>query len=81
VFFVTAGVDAGPIIVQAAVPVMAGDDEARLAARILQQEHRIFPYAIRLFQEGRLEIEGRKVTIKGETSGPNPGPLLNPTRN
>ena len=78
VFFVTPGVDTGPIIVQAAVPVIPGDDEDRLAARILQQEHRIFPYAIRLFQEGRLEIEGRKVNIKGDSSGPHPGPLLNP---
>jgi phosphoribosylglycinamide formyltransferase 1 len=79
VFFVTPGVDTGPIIVQAAVPVLPGDDEDRLAARIHQQEHRIFPYAIRLFQEGRLEIEGRKVTIKGDSSGPHPGPLLNPS--
>jgi phosphoribosylglycinamide formyltransferase 1 len=69
VFFVAPGVDTGPIIAQAAVPVIAGDDEARLAARILQQEHRIFPYAIRLFQEGRLEIEGRKVIIKGDGRG------------
>lgn len=79
VFFVTPGVDTGPIIVQAAVPVLPGDDEQRLAARILQQEHRIFPYAIRLFQEGRLEIEGRKVIIKGDSSAPHSGPLLNPS--
>ena len=79
VFFVSAGVDTGPIIVQAAVPVLAGDDEQRLAARILQQEHRIFPFAIRLFQEGRLAIEGRRVIIKGDSSGPRSGPLLNPS--
>jgi len=79
VFFVTPGVDTGPRIVNVAVPVIPGDDEARLAARILQQEHRIFPYAIQLFQEGRLEIEGRKVIIKGDSSGPHPGPLLNPS--
>jgi phosphoribosylglycinamide formyltransferase-1 len=79
VFFVTPGVDSGPIIVQAAVPVLPADDEQRLAARILQQEHRIFPYAIRLFQEGRLEIEGRKVIIKGDSNGPHSGPLLNPS--
>src|SRR5579863_9954066 len=77
VFFVTPGIDTGPIIVQAAVPVLPGDDEQRLAARILQQEHRIFPYAIRLFQEGRLEIDGRNVIIKGD-SGTHAGPLLNP---
>ena len=79
VFFVTAGVDTGPIIVQAAVPLLPGDDEDRLAARILQQEHRIFPYAIRLFQEGRLEIEGRRVNIKGDSGGARSGPLLNPS--
>ncbi len=78
VFFVTPGVDVGPVIVQAAVPVLAGDDEQRLAARILQQEHRIFPHAISLFQQGRLEIEGRRVIIKGDSSTPNSSPLVNP---
>jgi phosphoribosylglycinamide formyltransferase-1 len=79
VFFVTPGVDVGPVIVQAAVPVLAGDDEQRLAARILQQEHRIFPHAISLFQQGRLEIEGRRVIIKGDSSTPNSSPLVNPS--
>ena len=78
VFFVTPGVDVGPVIVQAAVPVLTGDDEQRLAARILQQEHRIFPHAISLFQQGRLEIEGRRVIIKGDSSTPNSSPLVNP---
>ena len=78
VFFVTAGVDAGPVIVQAAVPVLPGDDEQRLAARILLQEHRIFPHAIALFQQGRLEIQGRRVIIKGDSSTPNASPLVNP---
>src|ERR1700720_173398 len=78
VFFVTPGVDTGPIIAQAAVPVMPGDDEQRLAARILQQEHRIFPHAISLFQQGRLEIQGRQVIIKGDSSTPNSPPLINP---
>jgi len=78
VFFVTPGVDVGPVIVQAAVPVMAGDDEHSLAARILDQEHRIFPHAIALFQQGRLEIQGRQVIIKGESSPPNSLPLVNP---
>jgi phosphoribosylglycinamide formyltransferase 1 len=78
VFFVTPGVDAGPVIVQAAVPVLPGDDEQRLAARILQQEHRIFPHAIALFQQGRLEIEGRRVIIKGDAAKPTPSPLINP---
>lgn len=56
VHFVTPEVDVGPIIVQAAVPVLADDDEARLAARVLAQEHRIFPLAIRWFAEGRLRL-------------------------
>ena len=78
VFFVTPGVDVGPVIVQAAVPVLIGDDEDRLAARIHQQEHRIFPHAISLFQQGRLEIEGCRVIIKGDSSTPNSSPLVNP---
>jgi phosphoribosylglycinamide formyltransferase-1 len=78
VFFVTPGVDVGPVIVQAAVPVLPGDDEQRLAARILQQEHRIFPHAISLFQQGRLEIHGRQVIIKGDSSTPNSSPLVSP---
>ena len=63
VFFVAEGVDDGPIIVQAAVPVMPNDDEQSLAARIRAAEHRIYPYAIRLFQEGRLRVQGRKVLV------------------
>jgi phosphoribosylglycinamide formyltransferase-1 len=78
VFFVTPGVDVGPVIVQAAVPVLPGDDEARLAARILQQEHRIFPHAISLFQQGCLEIQGRRVIVKGDSSTSNSPPLVNP---
>ncbi len=78
VFFVTPGVDVGPVIVQAAVPVLHGDDEPRLAARILLQEHRIFPQAIALFQQGRLAIQGRRVIIKGDPAKPNSSPLVNP---
>ena len=78
VFFVTPGVDVGPVIVQAAVSVLPNDDEQSLAARILQQEHRIFPLAIALFQQGRLEIEGRRVVIKGESGKPGPPPMVNP---
>jgi phosphoribosylglycinamide formyltransferase 1 len=65
VFFVAEGVDDGPIITQAVVPVMQNDDEQSLAARIRVAEHRIFPYAIRLFQEGRLQVHGRKVLVDG----------------
>src|SRR5260370_42281645 len=57
VHFVTPQVDHGPIIVQAAVPVRAGDTEATLAARVLRQEHRVYPLAIRWFVEGRLAVE------------------------
>ncbi|MGH7934540.1 MAG: phosphoribosylglycinamide formyltransferase, partial [Candidatus Binataceae bacterium] len=64
VFLVDEGVDDGPVIVQAVVPVHPDDDEERLSARIHAEEHRIFPYAIRLYQEGRLEVRGRRVHIK-----------------
>lgn len=78
VFFVTPGVDVGPVIIQAAVPVLPGDDEDRLAARILQQEHRIFPQAIVLFQQGRLEIQGRRVIVRSDGAAPNSAPIVNP---
>lgn len=55
--------DRGPIIIQAAVPVFGGDDGASLAARILEQEHKIYPQAIQWFAEGRLQVEGRKVRL------------------
>ena len=61
VHFVTALVDHGPIIVQAAVPVLDGDDEASLAARVLIQEHRVYPLAVRWFVEGRVRLRGERV--------------------
>jgi phosphoribosylglycinamide formyltransferase 1 len=64
VHFVTEGVDAGPIIRQAAVPVLETDTEETLSARILVEEHRIYPEAIQLFAQGRLTIEGRMVRIR-----------------
>lgn len=64
VHFVDEGVDSGPIILQAVVPVYQDDSEETLAERILKEEHRIYPEAVRLFFEGRLEIRGRKVFIK-----------------
>jgi phosphoribosylglycinamide formyltransferase-1 len=64
VHFVDEGVDTGPIVLQAAVPVRGDDTEEALAARILAEEHRIYPEAIRLFAEGRLLVEGRRVQIK-----------------
>jgi phosphoribosylglycinamide formyltransferase-1 len=64
VHFVDDGVDTGPIIIQASVPVLDNDSEDTLAARILKEEHRIYPEAIQLFADGRLEISGRKVFIR-----------------
>ena len=64
VHFVEEGVDSGPIVLQAAVPVEPGDTEATLSARILEAEHRLYPEAVRLFAEGRLQIVGRCVRIK-----------------
>ncbi|MBI5894290.1 MAG: phosphoribosylglycinamide formyltransferase [Deltaproteobacteria bacterium] len=64
VHFVDDGVDTGPIIIQAVVPVYDDDTEETLAERILKEEHRIYPYAIQLFAEGRLEIKGRRVIVK-----------------
>jgi len=63
VHFVEEGVDTGPIIQQAAVPILEGDRAETLEARILEQEHRIYPEAIQLFAEGRLAIEERRVRI------------------
>ena len=65
VHFVTEGVDEGPIILQAAVPILDGDTPDTLAARILLQEHRIYPRAVQLFSEGRLQVDGRRVRIDG----------------
>ena len=64
VHFVTEGVDIGPIIRQAAVPVLENDTVETLEARILAEEHRIYPEAIQLFAEGRLSVEGRRVRIR-----------------
>ena len=63
VHFVVPEVDAGPIIVQKSVPVKDDDDEESLSARILRQEHKMYPLAVKLFAEGRLRIDRRKVTI------------------
>jgi len=79
VFFVTEGVDDGPVIVQAVVSVYPEDDEAALAQRIHVEEHRIYPYAIRLFQEGRLEVRGRHVLIKDFKPPASPSGIINPS--
>ena len=68
VHFVDEGVDTGPIIIQAVVPVMDDDTEESLSARILREEHTIYPEAIRLISADRLRVDGRRVTVlrKGE---------------
>lgn len=76
VHFVTPDLDHGPIIVQAAVPVCDGDDENSLAARVLHQEHRIFPMAVRWFVEGRLSVVEGCVRLKQEQAGD--GALISP---
>lgn len=64
VHFVDEGLDSGPIILQAAVPVLEDDTEESLSARILAEEHRIYPEAIGLIAEGRVRVEGRRVLIR-----------------
>ncbi len=64
VHFVTSNIDMGPIILQAVVPVFQDDSEETLSERILKEEHKIYPEAVRLFFEGRLELRGRRVYIK-----------------
>jgi phosphoribosylglycinamide formyltransferase-1 len=68
--------DAGPIVIQAAVPVLSGDDEAALAARVLAAEHRIYPEALRLFAEGRVRIENERAIVAA--GGAAPAALVNP---
>lgn len=76
VHFVTPQLDHGPIILQAAVPVMPDDTPETLAARVLEQEHRIYPEAVRWFAEGRLAIVDGRVNVKG--NGVSQWVLANP---
>jgi len=70
VHVVDQGTDSGPILIQAAVPVLDGDTEETLAARILRQEHRCYPRAIALWAQGRVQIDGRSVRIVGAAGDP-----------
>ena len=63
VHFVTSQLDHGPIVIQSAVPVLAGDDAAALAGRVLATEHIIYPRAVRWFVEGRVALDGLRVTL------------------
>lgn len=73
VHFVDDGTDSGPVIAQAAVPVLPGDTEETLAARILEEEHRIYPHVLRLIATGRVTRTGRRVTVQG---APTEGSVL-----
>jgi phosphoribosylglycinamide formyltransferase-1 len=66
VHLVTPELDDGPILVQKAVPVLASDDEDTLAARVLEQEHRAYPEALRLLAEGRVTVDGNRALIRDE---------------
>ncbi|HZR45648.1 MAG TPA: phosphoribosylglycinamide formyltransferase [Candidatus Manganitrophaceae bacterium] len=74
IHFVDEKVDHGPIIAQAAVPVLEEDDEQALSERILIEEHRLLPKVLQLYADGKLRIDGRKVRIEGETSAED-GPI------
>ena len=77
VHFVDAGTDSGPIVLQAVVPVLPGDTEDALAARILVAEHRIYPEAVRLIASGKVRVEGRRVAVEG-AGRPDESPRYNP---
>ena len=66
VHFVTPTLDHGPVIIQAAVPVLDSDDEDSLSARVLRQEHQVYPQAVRWFAEGRLTLDGARVRLSAE---------------
>lgn len=77
VHFVTAELDHGPIVAQAAVAVLPGDDETTLAARVLAAEHELLPAAVRAFCTGRLAVDGGRVAVRGERRSA-PAPLFVP---
>lgn len=77
VHFVTEGVDEGPIILQAAVPILDEDAPDTLATRILEQEHKLYPRAVQLFAEGRLLVQGRRVFI--EAGKPEDESVISPS--
>ena len=76
IHFVTPEMDDGPIIAQAVVPVLQGDTPGDLAARILAEEHKLYPLAVRLIAEGRAKVSGNKVEIS--ETGNAPSPAINP---
>jgi phosphoribosylglycinamide formyltransferase-1 len=79
IHFVRPAMDEGPIILQATVPVLQDDDADTLAARILAQEHRIYPLAVRLIADGRVRVDGTRVAITGTT--PTEAGFISPCEN
>jgi phosphoribosylglycinamide formyltransferase-1 len=77
VHFVSSEVDAGPIVVQAAVPVLPDDTPDTLSARVLAEEHRIYPLALKLVASGRARVDGARALVK--TDAPAPGAMLWPS--
>lgn len=77
VHFVRADMDSGPIICQAAVPVLDGDNEDTLSARILVAEHEIYPRAVALVAAGKVTVEGMRVTINSDTPADSQRALIN----
>jgi len=78
VHYVRLGMDTGPIVGQAAVPVLPDDDEVRLAARVLTAEHRLYPHCLRLIAEGRVRVVGDATVVAGATPDPTVV-LINPS--
>ncbi len=76
VHFVRPEMDDGPIVAQAAVPVLQGDTPGDLAARVLAEEHKLYPMAVRMIAEGRVKVVGNKVEISGTAAAPSP--VVNP---
>jgi len=80
VHYVRLGMDTGPIVGQAAVPVLPDDDEVRLAARVLTAEHRLYPHCLRLIAEGRVRVVGDATVVAGATPDPTVV-FINPSDN
>ena len=78
VHFVRDATDSGPIVGQAAVPVLPGDTAESLAARVLRAEHQLYPRCLRLVAEGRIRVEGEQAVIMTEAAESQAGPLINP---
>jgi phosphoribosylglycinamide formyltransferase 1 len=78
VHLVTAGVDEGPILAQAAVPVLEGDTAESLAARVLEQEHLLYPAALAALASGRVRLEGGRARVAGAEAPPRGAALRNP---